>query len=551
MNEILDWKINLDYSSIIKGVKDISAGFKTVQKDSKTTQMSLAGIDKEFKNIQSQSKTAAGSLSEVFSGFDLSNIVGITQEAVDAVDQFPDKWKEATKSVGGTIELVEYLAGLAGFENLGFLTGLGEMVTGIENLSSIAAAIPGIWNQITTSVGGGIDIFKLWTAEMGPVKGTIDLIATALGSTTLIIIGVIAAVAAIAGAIMYLWETNETFRNALIETWNGIMETVNLVWETTLKPIWESFTSMLTNVWELGIMPLWEGWTEFVGSIVLIMTDLWNNVLKPIVDWFFVTFGPIIALVFEGLFATVSFVMAAIGQTIGSVFSTVSLIVDNVIVVFKGIIDFLLGAFSGDWERAWEGVKAILSGVVNSFFGIFENVWNLIVGLFNSGGTIFSGIVDGIGNVFKNIANQVIDGVNTYVSPVFVFIGDALNKTRNFEILGHKPFYNAWGPNIVSANPIPRLAKGGIAYGRTLGEIAEYPNARSNPEVIAPLDKLKNLIGDTNRSSEQIVLLQEQNRLLRKLNDKDIDTYLDGERVNKRLDRQKKREARMKGYAIA
>lgn len=38
------------------------------------------------------------------------------------------------------------------------------------------------------------------------------------------------------------------------------------------------------------------------------------------------------------------------------------------------------------------------------------------------------------------------------------------------------------------------LAKGGIAYGETLATIGEYPGARSNPEVVAPLDKLQNIL---------------------------------------------------------
>ena len=39
------------------------------------------------------------------------------------------------------------------------------------------------------------------------------------------------------------------------------------------------------------------------------------------------------------------------------------------------------------------------------------------------------------------------------------------------------------------------FAEGGIVSGPTLGLMGEYPGARSNPEVIAPLDKLKSLIG--------------------------------------------------------
>lgn len=41
------------------------------------------------------------------------------------------------------------------------------------------------------------------------------------------------------------------------------------------------------------------------------------------------------------------------------------------------------------------------------------------------------------------------------------------------------------------------LASGGLAYGETLATVGEYANARSNPEVISPLSKLKELLGGT------------------------------------------------------
>lgn len=41
----------------------------------------------------------------------------------------------------------------------------------------------------------------------------------------------------------------------------------------------------------------------------------------------------------------------------------------------------------------------------------------------------------------------------------------------------------------------PAFADGGIVSGPTLGLVGEYPGASTNPEVIAPLDKLKNMIG--------------------------------------------------------
>ena len=43
---------------------------------------------------------------------------------------------------------------------------------------------------------------------------------------------------------------------------------------------------------------------------------------------------------------------------------------------------------------------------------------------------------------------------------------------------------------------IPKFKDGGIVSGATLGIMGEYAGASSNPEVIAPLNKLKNLLGD-------------------------------------------------------
>lgn len=47
---------------------------------------------------------------------------------------------------------------------------------------------------------------------------------------------------------------------------------------------------------------------------------------------------------------------------------------------------------------------------------------------------------------------------------------------------------------IAAAGQITKFAEGGIAYGPTLGLFGEYPGASSNPEVVAPLDRLRSLI---------------------------------------------------------
>ena len=42
---------------------------------------------------------------------------------------------------------------------------------------------------------------------------------------------------------------------------------------------------------------------------------------------------------------------------------------------------------------------------------------------------------------------------------------------------------------------VPKLAKGGLAFGSTYAMVGDNPNARIDPEVIAPLSKLKQMMG--------------------------------------------------------
>ena len=59
---------------------------------------------------------------------------------------------------------------------------------------------------------------------------------------------------------------------------------------------------------------------------------------------------------------------------------------------------------------------------------------------------------------------------------------------------------------------VTAFAEGGIVSGPTLGLMGEYPNARSNPEVIAPLDKLKGMLKSGDSSSGFIASTSIQGR---------------------------------------
>jgi hypothetical protein len=49
--------------------------------------------------------------------------------------------------------------------------------------------------------------------------------------------------------------------------------------------------------------------------------------------------------------------------------------------------------------------------------------------------------------------------------------------------------------SVSKKNPVSKFANGGIISGPTMGLMGEYPGAKTNPEVVAPLDKLKDMMG--------------------------------------------------------
>lgn len=119
---------------------------------------------------------------------------------------------------------------------------------------------------------------------------------------------------------------------------------------------------------------------------------------------------------------------------------------------------------------------------------------------------IEKGIVDSLG-----FAEKGLEGfVGTMFETATKLIAMALAQSVANSITGATASGAATGPAAVFTTPafiataiggvmaafaaIPKFAKGGIAYGPTLGMFGEYAGASGNPEVVAPLDRLRDLI---------------------------------------------------------
>ncbi|CAI3699939.1 conserved hypothetical protein [Clostridium neonatale] len=102
-------------------------------------------------------------------------------------------------------------------------------------------------------------------------------------------------------------------------------------------------------------------------QIMQSLSKLWNQVLIPFGQWLSKTFGPL----FEAIFK-------AIGSTVGPIFTIIGDYIKNTLKIFQGLIDFLTGVFTGDWDLAWKGIKEIVVGTIDRITELWNGLKKLI-----------------------------------------------------------------------------------------------------------------------------------------------------------------------------
>jgi phage-related protein len=170
---------------------------------------------------------------------------------------------------------------------------------------------------------------------------------------------------------------------------NNVGKVFNDVWTNILQPIIGNLVQGFNWVWDTGVKPLIEHVGEFAAKLFNFALDIYNGFIAPVASWFAETFGPAIA-------TTVNFVVDIIMTIVKSVANVASGIFESL----GGVLDFLSGVFTGDWEKAWNGIKDIFSGVWDALVGIAKTPINLIIDCLN-------GLIGGMNNFSIDIPDFV------------------------------------------------------------------------------------------------------------------------------------------------
>ena len=154
-------------------------------------------------------------------------------------------------------------------------------------------------------------------------------------------------------------------------------------------------------------------------------------------------------------------------------------------------------SFSVTWTDTINGINQVITSFVNdSMVALGDSIGKALAGenvdVINTFGTLLADALKGI-------------GVQLIAFATASLAAWALLKTNNpvtaLAALGAGIAAVAAGAYMKSnlekdrAQGVKKFANGGVISGPTMGLMGEYPGAKSNPEVVAPLDKLKSMMG--------------------------------------------------------
>ena len=159
-----------------------------------------------------------------------------------------------------------------------------------------------------------------------------------------------------------------------------------------------------------------------------------------------------------------------------------------------------------------EQMQAVGQAVGNEMSNAFSNMGSSLVSSLDLADTGMGRFAKGmIGTVTKLIAMMLSQSIATSIAGA-TESGLATGPGAVFATPGF--IATAVGGVLSAFAAIPKFADGGIISGTTLGIMGEYPGASSNPEVIAPLDKLKSLIGGDGQSGGRVTFQIEGDTLI-------------------------------------
>ncbi|MBO5484882.1 MAG: hypothetical protein J5979_06705 [Lachnospiraceae bacterium] len=422
----------------LKELQDLfKAGFKAGMGD-----VDLSGITKAVEGIKT-------SLKNIFTA---PEVIGAANNFANTLAYTIGQNAGAVASVGVTIAtnllggIDKYLAGNQGRIKQ-FIVNMfdigSEMATIQGNFAQAAANIFSVFGgengqQVTANIIGifsnaAMGVYEL-SAKLG--RDVLDCITRPFidnqGSFKTAIDGLLGVAAGALGNIKQVVDdtvgkAGEVYDEHLAPMFSSLAAGLSSItgtlldaYNTYIIPVLEGLQQKVGPLIDEHIQPAINKALELIGKIADAVKDIWEQTLVPFINWFIANVAPIIATALD---------------KVGTVFLTVAGVIwdviSSVLDALGGLIDFIAGVFTGDWERAWEGIKSFFSGIWEAIKSIVSAVWNAIKSIVSAAISVVSSVISTVLNTIKTIFSTIWNSIKTTVNTAWNAIKSTISTVIN------------------------------------------------------------------------------------------------------------------------
>ena len=289
---------------------------------------------------------------------------------------------------------------------------------------------------------------------------------------------------------------------------DSIFDLFNNWWDTLIKPIFDHIGETVDWLWDKHLKDLWDRLQKFIATVTEDFLVLWNQVLYPIYKYIQDTVYPAVKDIVDGIV-----------DIIGTLVGHISDMIKNMMRMFGGLLDFITGVFTGNWNKAWRGIKDMFGGWWNNIYDTFKTVINLII--------------DGL-NILWRAIYRTFSGIANGIGKAVGWIGSLMGKDWEFSMPKYPP-------------KIPKLARGAVipANKPFLAQLGDQNNGRN---LEAPESLLRDIYAEGN--AETNALLQQLIQVMQK----GMTVNVDGKqlmRINREAETRVGRQTVTGGFANA
>ena len=303
-------------------------------------------------------------------------------------------------------------------------------VFGGETAQQITADLIGIFAEIgmtvtETAAKLGRDILNMIAQPFIDNKDILkSAIEGSLGVIETVTSGVLTVVQNLSDAVSRLYDEHvKPFFDSIADGLSSILETLITGYNTYILPVLQGLAEQIKGLLEGPLGDAILKIEAFLGKLIDSLKLLWESVLVPLINWIIANLLPVVAKIIDVVGTTAIKVIKSLIKIIGDVADTLS-----------GIIDFLVGVFTGDWELAWQGIKEIADGAWSLIKDIVTGTWDAIKAVTKGALSIIKSIINVTWNAIKAVTSTVWNAIKktlfSILNSIKSTVGTVVNAIR-------------------------------------------------------------------------------------------------------------------------